>query len=186
MRVFDILKMRFANDGTRTLFESTLVPELIAALRDWSKAQLDCVLIGGLGLSYHIRPRETQDIDFLFLSDAVIPKAVPGFKRIRPHAFQHDATHVEIELVTPESVNMPLVVVQQVANEAAESDGIRVATVSGLVALKLHRRSAQDRADIIALIKTGHVDLGPFTIGVKERQAYDALVEEASTDPHPA
>jgi hypothetical protein len=51
-------KTRGPNDGTRTLEESTLAPELIVALKDW-KAGTDHapLLIGGLALSYHVKPR---------------------------------------------------------------------------------------------------------------------------------
>lgn len=109
MRLREISKMGTANDGRRTIFESVVSPELIHALRDWQQATSLGVLIGGLGLSYHVRPRQTQDIDFLMLQD--IPETVPGFKRTRPHAFQHNRTHAEIEIVTPELVKVPREVV---------------------------------------------------------------------------
>jgi len=74
---------------------------------------------------------------------------------------------------------------EQVILTATLSNRIRVATPSGLVALKLFRLSAHDKADIIALIKTGRVDLSGFQIPPEELVALDALVSEAATDPHP-
>jgi hypothetical protein len=71
--------MQTINDGTRTLIESIMMPELIAALRDWAKSGSGGVLIGGLGLSYHARPRFTQDIDFLFLEPPDASEVDPRF-----------------------------------------------------------------------------------------------------------
>lgn len=185
MRLREIDKMHTANQGNRTLLESVMMPEVAAALRDWCRADPGGVLIGGLGLSYHVRPRMTQDIDFLFLSDGHIPEQVPGFKRLRAHAFQHNRTHVEIELVTPELVKVPKQVVDQVVATAITSDGVNVASASGLVALKLFRHSMQDQADIVALIKTGHVSLEGYDLPPKLITAYERLVEIARDDPHP-
>ena len=66
MALRDLSKMRSINDGTRTLFESVMMPNIITALRDWGKVQAGGVLIGALALSYYARPRMTQDVDFLF------------------------------------------------------------------------------------------------------------------------
>lgn len=187
MKLWELVeKRKTVNNGTRTLFESAMVPELVSALKDWrNAANANCVLIGGLGLSYYIRPRVTQDIDFLFFSDADIPAAITGFKRTWRHAFQHNATHVEIELVTPELVNVPKDVIQQVFDTAVASNGIKVASASGLVAMKLFRLSLQDRADIVALIKSGHVDMTGFNLPRDKQNSFDELFEQAKTDPHP-
>ena len=99
--------MQTVNDGTRSLFESAMAPALVDALKDWQKANTNSVLIGGMGLSYHVRPRMTQDLDFLFLSDTDVPDRIPNFKRTRAHAFQHNQTHVEVEIITPNFVNVP-------------------------------------------------------------------------------
>jgi hypothetical protein len=177
--------MRTINDGTRTLFESVMMSEIIVALRDWSKAQAGGVLIGALGLSYYARPRMTQDIDFLFLHDEDVPVSVKKFTRTGDHAFQHDATHVEINLMTTERVNAPLEVVQRVIEAATESDGIKIASASGLAALKLFRLSMQDKADLAALVKTGRVNVNGFALPPEKLQAFEVLEVEAWHDPHP-
>jgi hypothetical protein len=41
----------------------------------------------------------------------------------------------------------------------------------------------QDRADIVALIKTGHVDLSGWPLSPDMQAAFEALVEVARTDP---
>jgi hypothetical protein len=53
-------KMNRPNDGTRTLFESVMSPEIIAALKDWVKANAGGILIGGLAISHYVKPRMTQ------------------------------------------------------------------------------------------------------------------------------
>ena len=45
-------KMVGPNDGTRTLIESILSREVIAALDDWLQTGIGGVLIGALGLSF--------------------------------------------------------------------------------------------------------------------------------------
>src|SRR6266436_1736015 len=84
-------KMQDINRGDRSLIESTMMPEVIVALRDWARSTGSGVLIGALALSYHCKPRYTQDIDFLFLEPSDVPDAVGGFSRIgsgfpQPHA----------------------------------------------------------------------------------------------------
>jgi hypothetical protein len=177
--------MQTINDGTRTLIESIMMPELIAALRDWAKSGSGGVLIGGLGLSYHVRPRFTQDIDFLFLKPTDAPEAIPGFYRTTSSIFEHLQTHVQVNIVSPSSMSFPEEIAEQVILTATRSNRIRVATPSGLVALKLFRFSAQDCADIIALIKIGRVDLSEFPLPPEKLAAFDALVSEAATDSHP-
>ncbi len=186
MRLREITKMRGANNGKRSLFESVMAPELIAALQDWQKQVPNGVLIGGLALSYHVRPRMTQDLDFLYLHASDVPDQVPGFKRIRPHAFEHDQTHVEVEIITPDFVKIPVALAERVIATATESDGIRIATAAGLVALKLFRLSLQDKADIVALIKSGRIsDLSSFPLPPDQLAAFDELQTAAQTDPHP-
>ena len=142
------------NDGTRSLIESAMVPELATAIRDWSRAHVaDCVLIGGLALSFHGRARMTSDCDFLFLSAQSIPAEVPGFKRLRIHAFRHNATHVEFEVLDPEFLKMEPDLAYRIWSSADEVDGIRVASRIGLIASKLGRFSRQDQADIEHLLE---------------------------------
>jgi len=185
MPLRDISKMRTINDGTRTLFESVMMPEIVIALRDWSQARADGVLIGALGLSYYARPRMTQDVDFLFLHDGDVPVSVPGFTWIGDHAFQHDGTQVKIDVITTKVAHIPPKIIQQVIDSAVESDGVKIASASGLIALKLHRLSMQDKADIIALIKTGTVNVDGFALPPETLRALEVLEMEAPHDPHP-
>lgn len=146
-------KTRGPNDGTRTLEESTLAPELVVALKDW-KAGTDHapLLIGGLALSYHVKPRFTQDIDLLFLNPSEVPSDVPGFKKIREHAFEHLKTGVEVKVLDPAFINVPALVVRTCYERSTQDRlGFKIPDRESLIVLKLHRYSLQDRADIKAL-----------------------------------
>lgn len=160
MLLRDLLKMNSINDGTRDLIESTVIPEVAQALRDWGIAtSTNAVLIGGLATSFYVRPRSTTDIDLLFMSVGDVPSFVNGFKKIRNNAFHHNKTHVEVELILPSSINIPQEIVEKVFKTSIVINGIRVASPSGIVALKLHRLKRYDSGDIVALIETGKVDL---------------------------
>jgi len=180
-------KMNSINDAahSRSLFKSIMMPELTSALRNWMETGGSGVLIGAAALSFHVRPRMTQDVDFLFLDGAAIPDAVSGFNRISPMLLRHDGTGVEVNVVTQAAIHVPLEVAEEVARTAIMSDRVRVASESGLVVLKLFRLSRQDEADIVALVKTGRVDLSSFRLAPEKMSAFCDLVEVAATDPHP-
>jgi hypothetical protein len=185
MKMRDLIKMTSKNDGSRTLFESTMIPEIIKVLQDWTKENINCVLIGGLALSHHSVPRMTIDVDFLFFSENDIPDNVKGFKRIRPDAFQHNKTHVEIELLSGEFLKISPLVVKKTFETAISSNGLKIASASCLVALKLYRLSMQDKADIISLLKTGNVsDLTEFNLPDNMMDNFHKLVEILKTDRH--
>lgn len=156
---------------SRPLIESIIVPEVTAALKKWiGSGNIPGVLIGGLALSFYAKPRYTADIDVLFLSDQDIPSQISGFKRIRSHSFQHNNTHVEVEVLSPSFLGLPEGLVQKVTETAIDSSGMRVASPSGLVALKLFRNTLKDDADIQDLLLTGKVDLQPFTPWLNQQQ----------------
>ncbi len=144
------------NAGSRTLAQSVLVPEVLSALRDWASAtstQLQVLLIGGLAVSHYVRPRATMDIDMLFLSASQVPHEVLGFRRVRDHAFRHNATHVEVEVLDTGFLKLPknlfLALWQDVLKDES---GFYIPSPTGLTALKLFRFSRQDQADIEALV----------------------------------
>lgn len=99
--------------------------------------------------------------------------------------FRHDRTGVDVNAVTPAAIQVPLEVAEEVARTAIMNDSVRVASESGLVALKLFRQSRQDEADIVALVKTGRADLSSFRLAPEKMSAFRDLVEVAATDPHP-
>ena len=179
----NISKMQSHNDGTRTLLESVLAPEVMAAVKDWISTTkgINCVLIGGLALSYYGKPRYTSDGDFLFLSEAEIPSQVSGFKRNRAHAFEHKKTGVEIEVLTPQTINLNPNLVQAIFNTAVRHDGILIASPSGLVATKLGRFNLQDRADIMVLYNLHNIDISQFPLDTSLIERYNKLIQDEST-----
>lgn len=166
MKLRDLFKMNGINDGTRTLIESVVSNEVEQAVKDWNAntSNLNCVVIGGIALSYYGKPRSTTDNDLLFMSATDIPQYVEGFKRTRAGAFTHKGTSVEIEVLTPQSINMPVELAKAIIDNAKIENGIRIATPSGLVASKLKRFSRQDKADIEQLLAISKIDLSPYPI----------------------
>lgn len=185
MKLRNIKKMSGPNDGTRTLFESVMAPEVIRALHDWQANGGRGVVIGGVALSYYAKPRYTQDVDVLLMTDSEIPAVVNGFSHNRIHAFEHKRTGVEVEIVTPEHVapNLSPETVKKVIETATISDGIRIASPSGIIALKLARFSAQDKADMIALIKSGQpIDISGFCLPQDQIQKFIGIMHDAEDE----
>jgi hypothetical protein len=170
-------KMNKINDGTRSLMESIAIPEVVSALKDWIKNNDNGVLIGGNAISYYGKPRATTDVDILFLHKDDIPATVIGFKRTRAGAFQHNSTHVEVEVVTPESINISQELANKVFETSISTDGAKVASPSGLVALKLQRLKNNDIGDIVQMIHTGNIDLSSFPLSDKNLQDFNEIKE---------
>lgn len=176
MKLRDLKKLNSCNDGTRTLGESIAVPEVGQALKDWIKnTNTQAVLIGGLAVSYYIKPRATMDVDYLFIVDE-IPTTVTGFKRTRNGAFQHNKTHVEIEVVTPSNINVPDRVCREVLATASKIDNTLVASPSGLIALKLHRANYQDKSDIFNLSQNNNIDISNFGLTPEQIVLYNEII----------
>lgn len=179
MKLRDLRKCNSPNDGSRTLLESILAPEVVQALSDWAKnSKSDGVLLGGLALSFYVKPRYTSDVDFLFLSADQIPEHVIGFKRIRNLAFEHRATGVEVEVFGPSSINMPVELAKDIIATAIEKDGVNVASRAGLIAAKLGRFNKRDQADIEDLLTLGPVDLSPFHLTDQDKVNFEKLKAE--------
>jgi hypothetical protein len=168
-------KLNKPNDGTRSLFESIAVPEVAQALRTWITGGGHGVLIGGCAASYYATPRASMDVDVLFLHSGEIPDQVSGFKRTRSGAFQHNATHVEVEIITPQMINLSTDLAQKVIDTSIESDGIRVASPTGIVALKLNRLKRHDIGDIVDMINTGKVDLTGWPVSVQNSKDFEEI-----------
>lgn len=145
---------------SRPLLESIIAPGVITVVEDLIVADIPGIIIGDLALSFYGKPRYTDVVEVLFASDTDVPDTIPGFERIGGHEFQHISTQVKV--LTPQA-DIPDGLVNQVINTALTSSGIRVASRSGLVALKLLYGGLQDKADIDQLIKTGDIDLLPFS-----------------------
>lgn len=176
----DLIKCNTHNLGDRTLMESILVPEVGKAFQDWiDNAPNKGVLIGGLALSYYIKPRTTTDGDFLFLTAEDIPDEVPGFKRIRKGSFQHNKTHVEIEVLSPQSINMSPELAAQIVKTAVQHGKVKIASKEGLIVTKLGRFSMRDRGDIDELMKLGPVDMSKFALSADQQKNLEQALRDS-------
>ena len=153
--------MRTFTAAVSSVRNVALIPEVQSALLSWLAATVPAergVLIGGLAMSFYAAPRATTDVDLLYLSSSAVPMAVEGFKRHRKGVFQDKATHVEIEVTDPASVKLPLAVVRRVIETAITIDKIKVASLEGLIALKLYgaltaSRKFKDLGDVQRLVQ---------------------------------
>ncbi len=105
-------------------------------------------------MSYYVKPRMTEDINLLFLSEQDISMLVEGFERSQDRAFSHKATRVEVDLSTPASLGIPLESARKTHRTALVDKGVKIASPSALVTLKRHRLNSQDKADIATLSDT--------------------------------
>jgi len=145
--------------------------EVDAAFEDWINNTYDKnqVLIGGMALVNYDIDRSTQDVDFLFLSSDEIPEQVNGFKKYRGNAFQHNKTHVEIEVLTNKSINLDPTIVDLIFKTAYQKEKFKIASPSGLVAIKLDRFSPSDERDISLLMKNYSIDIDEFLPHLSDR-----------------
>lgn len=148
-------KSKWINNGFRTLMESIIPNEVILTLRDWKDnySNNNYVMIGGLAMSYYNRPRYTEDVDLIFLSDDEIPNNVLKFRKNRRHSFEHIKTGVEIETLSPYSINKDEYFFKAIFDDCIETDGIKIASPVSLIALKLGRFNNTDKSDISFLYK---------------------------------
>lgn len=154
--------MSFTRAAVASLEHVALVPEVQHALLSWLKAKTGTttsgVLIGGLAMSFYSKPRYTEDVDLLFLKRSDIPSEVQGFRRNRPGAFEEEQTQVEIEVTSHESFSTtPASIVAKVIETAKDHGGLKVASLEGLIALKLcaaenPKRMLKDLGDVETLI----------------------------------
>lgn len=167
MRAKEIVR-RWNSGKCRTLLESVLIPEVESALNSWknntSNISDKWMLIGGTMIGYYVRPRMTTDVDIIFMEEEDIPSKVTGFKRNRAHAFTHNQTQVEVEVLTAAYLKIPKETVNHAFKTSSISEGVRVPSVEGLVALKICRANFQDLADIENLCSHYEINLSGWPL----------------------
>lgn len=151
-------------------------------LSDFIESNPNCILIGGLSLSFLGIPRGTENLDFLAKEEDIEDikwNSRVKFKANRAHAITNKETGIEVELVTSKTVPISDKLVQDVYNNSLEKNGVKFASPAGIIALKLHRLSDYDRGDIKRLIKKYNVeDLQKFDISPDKIQAFLQLKKE--------
>ena len=174
-------KMVAPNDGTRTLFESIISRDVIAALGDWRQTGLGGVLVGALALSFHATPRLADQIELL-VPDDVDQSEPTGFERVGKRTLIHRETSTEVLLFTPDALGLLAETVEHILATTVTSDAIEIASPAGLVAVLLADPWARASADIVALLRLGHVDLGAWELSSEHRDRLAGLQIEADDE----
>lgn len=159
-------------------------PEVDNAFKDWVNRtnNMNQVLIGGMAMVNYGMNRSTMDVDFLFLTLDDIPKEAQGFKKHRDNAFQHNKTHVEVEVLTPGFIYIPQEFADLVFSTAYKKDKYLIASPSAIVALKLGRFIERDVKDIVNLIQNYDIDISIFLPYLSEQEItnYENCLELAN------
>lgn len=153
--------------NTCQIYEGTSgYAEVDSAFEDWigNTKNVNQVLIGGMAIvNYNVdKNRTTQDIDFLFLQKEDIPSEVYKFKKHRSNAFQHNKTHVEIEVLSYNTINVVPELVDLIFDTSYQKEMYKVASPSALIALKLGRFNSDDQSDIISIKNNYDINIDIF------------------------
>ena len=148
--------------------------QLVAVL---DEREVEYALCGGMAMGVHGRARTTIDIDLMILSDSLeevfaIAKSLGYNIRGKDLSFAKGAVEIRrVSKIDPEDgelLSLDFLLVTPATQGAWESrqeaewEGgkLSVVSVSGLIALKLLRRSDQDLVDIKALAGEGSDETG--------------------------
>lgn len=145
------------------------VPEVRRAYLAWTAQVHDSVLIGALAAGAYSAPQTTLDVDMLFLNEQAVPEAVPGFKRLRAHAFEHRETGVKVEARTPEFLRMSAPLAQKMFETARGG----VASAEGVIAAKLQRGSLRDQGHVAEILRAHpEIDLDGWPLSGAQRELF--------------
>lgn len=187
----------FGSGPASSLAEPALPPNLVPTLLRWIDAvpkPFQGTLIGGLAMCFYRRPRMTMGIDILVPSEYALPDKISGFSRIAACVFVDNANQIEINACTPSTIGISDGLSRRVLGSARIIDGVSIASVEGLIALKLHaahvdRRKLQESADIQSLLEYREVDLSEWDLSLAHCNILAEIAETAQSwigDPsHP-
>jgi hypothetical protein len=181
-RLRNMSLMYATTNAGRSLLQSVMAPQVQYALGKWIKQAHRGLLIGGLALSYYVKPRYTADIDLLFRSKEEVPDQVKGFERMGPEVFQERRHRVEVKVMIPAMLQsqVPEAVILKLFETAVEDSGISIVSKEGLTALKLHADRLRDQADIVELLKScPSLDLAGWPVSEAHLSLLEALREIA-------
>lgn len=170
----------FPNFGKRNLYETIKhnynenSSELIRVLDDFKELSKSFknkpILIGGLAVDYWCRGRPTEDVDVFFLTLQRLPSKIwygstkfkPTFSSNDKHAerLYHRGTGREVDLVTPSEINLPSRYAAYIYTTAKLDNGFKIASVEGLILMKLSSGRQKDLVDITMLLEVPNTDLG--------------------------
>ena len=153
----------------------------------------DCVIVGGVALSYHVKNRRlTEDVDIVLLNTSFTGLAGERFEMVedKPSTLRHKETGIKVDVLTPDhpTVNRELVNIVPVHVQIIEQAGtrIRVASPAMVIGLKLpraiheSRKGLQDRLDIISILDDNpDLELDPIRahLSKEEKDMLNELIE---------
>ena len=138
--------------------QAVVSPQVAEALRTWVAATDHIgVLIGDIALAFYVRPRFTDVVEMLYLEKDLVAASVTGFLRRSATELIQKRTATAVHTIFPgESLHSPLVT--KVLDSSMTIDGLKVASLHGMISLKLHvasidrRGGRQECQDIINMI----------------------------------
>ncbi len=130
------------------------VPTYARAVREVSRmlaeAGIRHALVGALGANaYRVRPRTTEDIDFL-VGDEAFETHAGGYVTMRVPVVEFDGIEVDQVPLTAD-----LRVIEEGLQRSIVSDGVPIAPLDVIVIMKLMAGRTQDLADVEAIISSG-------------------------------
>jgi hypothetical protein len=115
-----------------------------------SEAGIRHALVGALAANaYRDRPRTTEDVDFL-VGDEAFESHPGGFVTMRVPVIEFDGIDIDQVPLTP-----ALRLLGDVFLDVLVSDGVPMASLETVVAMKLIAGRSQDHADIEAMVASG-------------------------------
>jgi hypothetical protein len=139
------------------------IPAVDVALGELRKLLVDAGvafrLVGGVAVVHHGYARTTEDLDVL-VEAAAVPRidarlAAHAFERTSPARLRHAPTGVRVDLLV-EGAPLPRDATRTYPSPEAVGESPRdphVASLRGLVELKLRARRHRDLADVVELVK---------------------------------
>lgn len=141
-------KMNHYNDGSRSLFESIVNYDVLLALRQLIARNdvTDTLLIGGLAVSYHAKPRFSNDIDIL-----VLDKRNRQYKYFKNNLYKRKNITLDVydigDLgITQEHFNF-------LKQTEIFSNGMPIPSPTGLMSLYLKNFTLKNKVDAEMLIQ---------------------------------
>ncbi len=131
----------------------TTLPALLELLR---AAGRPFRIVGGLAVIHHGYVRATCDIDVLVTREHGLDPLLAGFgfERVGPARLRHrSGTPIDLLIAGTPSPRTGEAPWPEPSALASSPDAPEVVSLEGLVALKLAARRAQDRADLVAILK---------------------------------
>ena len=120
-------------------------PRNIGRMNNWAKARGGGALVGTVAISFHVRLRITQELEILVLDRRHVSHELAGFGRLSPVLLRHRGAGVEVNIVSPVTLEVPREITEEVVwpTRVSNGGGVR-ASESALVALQVRRRRQDD------------------------------------------